>query len=536
MLWLGLVLAGIAVLSSLAAWRSHRELLAWLGRDELAARRSLRAALFVAASLLVALGWLRVAYSPERFSGAGTDAVLLVDVSHSMDARDTPPSRLRRAGRLAERLVQEASGIRLGLVIFAGDAFPAVPLTHDRDALETYLRTLDSELISYPGSDLARALRVASDVFDPRSDRSRALVLLSDGEHAGGDLDAALAHARRLGVRVVAVGFGTPEGAAVPVAGASPLEDAQGEVVVSRRADALLERIAADTDGIYLREWEDRPQPRDLLSSALLRVRTPEARRVSPEALLLLAALFLCAEILLSTRRGTWLRPRRSGATALGVLALMWFGCGPRAWVEEGDRLLELQEAHKALSFYRKAERASGPTPLTSIRIGNAYYRLGEDRKSAGAYLEALRAVDAEDQAARFTASFNLGNTFLRRELYHEARDAFWAALREDPADLEAKFNYEWAHERMQQLVVPPVPAASRRPHERAAESSSPFDSPAQDATTRIPSESRRSRLDPSEAQRWLDSIEEPLGESLRQEIERSLQGGRRRMREGQTW
>ena len=213
-LWLALVLAGIATLSGTSAWRSHRELRAWLGRDELAARRSLRVLLFVSASLLIAFAWMRLAQTPARFTGAGSDVVLLIDVSRSMDTRDTPPSRLRRATRVAERLVQHVSGTRIALVLFAGDAFAAVPLTHDRDALETYLHTLDSELISRPGSDLARALRVAADVFDPRSDRSRALVLLSDGEHAGGDLDAALSYVRRLGVRVVTVGFGTQIGRA----------------------------------------------------------------------------------------------------------------------------------------------------------------------------------------------------------------------------------------------------------------------------------------------------------------------------------
>ena len=156
-LWLVLVLAGIATLSGVAAWRSHRELRAWLGRDEGVTRRSLRALLLLSASALVALAWVRLAHTPQRFTGAGSDLVLLMDVSRSMDTRDTPPSRLRRATRLAKRLVQQASGTRMGLVLFAGDAFPAVPLTHDRDALETYLGTLDSQLISLPGSDLARA-------------------------------------------------------------------------------------------------------------------------------------------------------------------------------------------------------------------------------------------------------------------------------------------------------------------------------------------------------------------------------------------
>ncbi len=535
-LWLALVLAGIATLSVASAWRSHRELRAWLGRDELAARRSLRVLLLVSASLLIALAWMRLAQTPARFTGAGSDVVLLMDVSRSMDTRDTPPSRLRRATRVAERLVQHASGTRIALVLFAGDAFPAVPLTHDRDALETYLHTLDSQLISRPGSDLARALRVAADVFDPRSDRSRALVLLSDGEHAGGDLDAALSHVRRLGVRVVTVGFGTPDGDVVPASGGDPLEDARGETVRSRRADALLERIAQGTDGVYLREREDDPQPRDLLPPARAPARKPALKSVRSDGLLLLAAVLLGTEILLSTRRRKRSSCGHLRGAALAVLGGLGLSCGSGDWITAGDRLLEAQEARKALSMYRKAERKAGAGPLTSIRIGNAHYRLDEDRRSAGAYLEALRGVDAEDHSARFVASFNLGNTFLRRSLYAEARDAFWAALRERPENLAAKFNYEWAYERAQTEAVPPSPSGSARPPESRAQSHSPSGSPAPDATAREPAEARRAGLEPAEAQRWLESLEETLAEPLRREIERSLPPGGRGPRQGQTW
>jgi len=530
--WLGAVVGGIALVCGLAAWRSHRELVAWLGRDELATRRGMRAAMMVATGLLVALAWLKLAHAPQHFSAEGTDVVLLIDVSRSMDARDTAPSRLRRATRLGERLAQEAQGVRLGLVVFAGDAFPAVPLTHDRDALEAYLRALDSELISYPGSDLARGLRVAAEVFDPHSSRSRVLVLLSDGEHAGADLDTAVSQLRRLSVRVAAVGFGTPEGGSVPLPEGSGTEDARAESVISRRADALLRRIADDTNGVYLREREDAPESGDVISPSLLRARAPEASPLPARGLLLLAAVFLGIEVLLSLR---W-EHRWSSALALGVLTLGVFSCGPRSWIEEGDRLLAAQETRKALSLYRKAERAAGPSTRTSLRIGNAYYRLGEDRRSAGAYLEALRGVDAKDRSTRFIASFNLGNTFLRRGLHAEARDAFWIALREESTSLEAKFNYEWAQERVEEAPLPPGPAAKGRRSGETSGEPSPSAAQTQDATSRAHARPRGAELSRDESQRWLESIEEPLGESLKQGIERGLEGRRIRVRGGQVW
>jgi tetratricopeptide (TPR) repeat protein len=332
------------------------------------------------------------------------------------------------------------------------------------------------------------------------------------------------------------VGFGTPDGDFVPVSGGDPLEDARGETVRSRRTDALLERIAQGTDGVYLREREDNPQPRDLLFPARTTARTPAVKAVRSDGLLLLAAVLLGTEILLSTRRrkgSSWSYLR---GTALAALTGLGLSCGSGDWITAGDRLLEAQEARKALSMYRKAERKAGAGPLTSIRIGNAHYRLDEDRRSAGAYLEALRGVDAEDHSARFVASFNLGNTFLRRSLYAEARDAFWAALRERPENLAAKFNYEWAYQHAQTEVVPPSPSGSARPPESRAQSDSPPGSSAPGATAREPAAARRAGLEPAEAQRWLESLEETLAEPLRREIERSLPPGRHGPRQGQTW
>jgi tetratricopeptide (TPR) repeat protein len=515
------VIGLIAALAGIAAWRSHRELLTWLGRDELAARRGVRAGLLIAVSALVGLAWLRAAHAPLHFSGGGVDVVLAIDVSSSMDARDTAPSRLRRAKRLAERLVAEPLGPRFGLVVFAGDAFPAVPLTHDRDALGTYLRTLDSELMSKPGSDLVRALGVASDVFDPRADRSRALILLSDGEHAGGDLDAALPRMRRLGVRVISVGFGTSRGARVPTSGMGPLEDARGDIVVSRRQDALLERIARATEGIYFREREDDPQPAALLSAARARARAPAApTSAALDGLLVLAAALLVGEVFSSTQRGRWALSRRRSAVGAAMSTLLLATCGPGGWIEEGDQLLQGDQARRALSLYRKAERASGSTPLTSIRIGNAYYRLDEYPRATAAYVEALRTLGPEDDAARF----------------QEARDAFWAAMREKPSSLEAKFNYEWALERVEPPVIPPLPSARKGEPTSATESPRASDSSEEGQPARASAEARPAGLSPSEAARWLESLEEPLAEPLRREIERSLQGGRSRTPEGQTW
>ena len=536
--WVSGAVAVIGALALLTAWRSHRELDRWLGRDPSGARRAARAALLAVVAALVGWALVRAAAEPPRLSGHGADVVLAVDVSLSMGARDAPPTRLRRALRLAERVALEAQSTRLALVAYAGDAFVALPLSQDRNAVITYLEALDSDVITSLGTDIARALDVAGEVFDPRSRRPRRVLLFSDGEHVGGSLEDALGRLRSLGVEVLSIGFGTTDGAAVPGQGSEFLRGDDGRRVYSRRADATLRRIAAATGGSYLRDLEDHPSPARLLPSAkeIAAHQTkeeagPAARLI--EALALLAGALLALEILLSTADlREWL-PGRAAPLALAALAATLLGGGPWSWQRDGDALLEQGKAREALSLYRKAERHGGSDPSSRIRIGNALFRLGRFDKAAGAYLTAMRQVRPQDSEARFAASFNLGTALLMRERFDEARDAFWAAMVEDPNSLEAKFNYEWALERLepeQEIPAPPSPQPQQSEEREAETEQSRSERSAQRREVRDPDS-----LDEAQAERWLRSIEEKLAEPLRRQVARSLAEGQSSAR-GPTW
>ncbi len=523
-----LPLALLALLAlALSTVRGHREIRLWLGADPFGRLRAVRAALLGLALVATTVALVRLSSEPPRLGGASSDVVLLIDVSRSMNTTDTPPSRLRRALRLAERLVEGTEGVRLGLVFFAGDAFAALPLTQDRDAVLTYVRALDTDLLSRPGTDLARALRVAANVFDPRSSRPRTILLLTDGEHAGGDLTGALQGLRSRGVRVAAVGFGTREGGIVPGGGSDPLRDAAGEAVRSRRVDPVLQRIAHVTGGSFFREIDERPE-----TEALLRPppRRPEKERALPPFApwIVLAALVLALELYLSSPRTR----RASRPAPLGVVALLLLAAGPHTWLREGDAQLARGEAREALSLYRRAERTSGPSAASQIRIGNALYRLGQASPASGAYLDALRGLESDDREARFIAAFNLGTVLLAQERYREARGALWTALLARSDDLEAKFNYEWAVERLPPEEEPTA-GVSGEPSENTERDESPAPSPPESSERR---EAAPAELGPGEGERWLRSIREDPAEPLRQQIAERLEGGRRRPPGGQTW
>ncbi len=546
MTWVAWIVAGVALLCLVAAIRSTRELRAWLGRDPIEVRRWLRASCLILATALVGRALVLASTAPPELTGEGADVVLLFDVSRSMDARDTAPSRMRRAVRSAENLIQEARSVRLGLVIFAGEAFVALPLTQDRDAVLTYVRSLDSDTVSVRGSDLARGFELAARTFDPRSNRPRRVVLFSDGEHDGGSVEAAVTHMRSLGIELIAVGFGTKAGATVPLPGGGFLESDFGKTVRSGRDDDLLRNLAAGANGHYLREWEDRPRPEEILPPPDERQRSEAPRESDPLAVLCaLAFALLAAELVFSSRarRPSWPRvrshlPDRVPVAAVPLLALLLVAFGPASALDEGDALLDQGKAIEALSAFRRAERADGESPATRIRVGNAQYRAGRMDQAAAAYLDALRSVQPGADEARFAASFNLGNTLLTRQRFREAYDAYWTAMLARPDDLEAKFNYEWAASHAE--PEPPLPDIPRNPQpdrdRKSGEGEGEESSSDGGGDGRSPDRDQERGFTRAEAERWMKSIEETVSETLERQITREYDGQSRARRGGQTW
>ena len=209
--------------------------------------------LAAALALVVALLGPRFGTRIVEIPGHGIDVVLLFDVSRSMDARDTPPSRLARARLAATTLLESLRpGDRAALAVFAGHAALLTPLTADHNALVEMLPALDSAMMSDRGSQLARGVSAALDAFDPRSRRPGVIVALGDGERGHLIADAALDRLRRSTVRFVAGAIGSASGSAIDVAGGGVLRDPSGSVVTSRRDTRGFERLAEASDGSLL--------------------------------------------------------------------------------------------------------------------------------------------------------------------------------------------------------------------------------------------------------------------------------------------
>jgi len=188
----------------------------------------------------------------------GIDVVVALDISRSMLAEDVAPSRLTRAKAELSDLIDSFDGDRVGLVFFAGAAFPQCPLTIDYAAARLFLSQADPSMISAQGTALSIAVQTALELFDEESGRSRVVLAVTDGEDFEGGLDSVRDTLRERNVALYAVGIGTAEGAPIPRLDdygrrQGFLRDREGKVVMSRLEEAELISIVQGSGGVYAR-------------------------------------------------------------------------------------------------------------------------------------------------------------------------------------------------------------------------------------------------------------------------------------------
>jgi len=459
-LWL--LLAGLALF-----WWAERRRRALLGRIVAPKLRALLAGAasparrwFRAFCVLGALGLLavtlagpRAGYDTLEVPHRGRDVILAVDVSRSMLAVDVAPTRLQRAKLLAEDLISELPGDRIGLVAFAGSAFLQAPLTLDHGAVLVAVDELDTDLIPKGGTNIAAAIQTAEDAFGKAEGFSRAIVIISDGEELDADGVAAARRAAANGIRIFTVGIGSEEGSEIPLGPGEFVRDASGRLVVTKLDVARMNEIAQATGGFYTPL--DGATVRRLAVDGIGRMEQVEMsasasrRPIERYQWPLAAALVLLAlQALVGERRR---RP-------VAVAAVWWLCAAPVAWggltaYEQGN----YEEAQRAFEARLQMEPAA---PGLQLNAGTAAYRLQEYAKAAEHF---SRAMLSEDPALRSAAEFNLGNTLFRQgegqqdkeKKITEWKDAiakYEAALQTRPDYTEARENKERVEELLRQL------------------------------------------------------------------------------------
>jgi len=206
--------------------------------------------------LAFALGCVAVANprQPDKVqedARAGIDVVLALDVSNSMLATDVAPSRMQRAKSLLSKLIDQLPDDRIGLVVFAGNAYIQMPLTTDHNAAKLFIATAGPAVVAAQGTAIGQALERSVFAFG-ESERFKTVVLVSDGETHDENAEAQAKDLASKGIMINTVGIGLPEGGSLfDTVTNAPRRDAAGNVIISRLNEALLQQLATATNGIY---------------------------------------------------------------------------------------------------------------------------------------------------------------------------------------------------------------------------------------------------------------------------------------------
>ena len=214
----------------------------------------LRLSLFAIAFMFFILGISRPQMGAilKEHKTRGAEVMVVLDVSNSMLAQDYSPNRLERAKLAISRMVDKLRDDRIGLIVFAGNSFVQLPITTDYVSAKMFLSSISTESVPIQGTAMGEAISTALRSFSAQSDKSRAIIVITDGENHEDDPVAAARQAAELGVRVFTIGVGSPQGTMIPMGDGQYLEDREGNPVVTRLDEKVLQEVAEAGKGLYV--------------------------------------------------------------------------------------------------------------------------------------------------------------------------------------------------------------------------------------------------------------------------------------------
>lgn len=238
---------------------AHLPLLKRLTPDKSNFKSSFKLILLLLGITFLTLGLVnpKIGTKLETVKREGVDIVFAVDVSKSMLAEDIAPNRIEKAKRIVSEIINQLASDRIGIIAYAGQAFPQLPITTDYGAAKMFLQSMNTDMLTSQGTAIDQAIELATTYYDDEQQTNRVLFIISDGEdHSEGATLKVVEDATEAGIKVFTIGVGKTKGAPIPIKRKGILEslkkDAQGEVVITKLNESVLQDIAADGNGEYI--------------------------------------------------------------------------------------------------------------------------------------------------------------------------------------------------------------------------------------------------------------------------------------------
>lgn len=326
--WLFWIIPVVILLYLLKVWwrRSTQkkfadpEFLKKLSPDKSRFKPLLKLVLFTAMLICLILALInpKIGSKLETVKREGVDIVFALDVSKSMLAEDMAPNRLEKSKLIINRIMAGLHGDRVGIIGYAGSAFPQLPITTDYGAARLFLNEMHTDMVSSQGTAIAQAIHLSLDYFDDETKTSRVLVLITDGEDHEGQIDEIAAEAAQKNIKIFTIGIGTEKGGRIPIKERGVVKhfkkDWNGETVITKLEADNLRSIAKVTGGEYVYGNDIREVTQkmnnflDKLEKDEFESKEYASFKSQYQWFLGAGILFVILNVLISERKTAWLR------------------------------------------------------------------------------------------------------------------------------------------------------------------------------------------------------------------------------------
>lgn len=267
--------------------------------------------------MIIALANPQIGNKMEEVKSKGIDIMVALDVSNSMKAEDVHPSRLKRAKLIIERLIDKLHGDRIGIVVFAGDAYVQLPITSDYSAAKLFLPSINTDIVPVQGTAIGRAINLCVSSFSKKSKSGKAIILISDGEDHDKDAMDAAENAADKDINIYTIGMGSVNGGPIPIykngVKMGYQKDKKGNTVVTKLDPEMLKEIASRGNGSFVRADDSRSGLSFILNkvsklkSAAHKTHVYKSFQSRFQIFIALSILFSLSTLLLSTKKAAWI-------------------------------------------------------------------------------------------------------------------------------------------------------------------------------------------------------------------------------------
>ncbi len=494
-------------------------LLEKLQPDRSPAKEHIKFALLMTAlaALIFALANPQVGSSLEKGKRQGVDIMVCLDISNSMLAEDIRPNRLDAAKMALSRFIDHLRGDRIGLVVFAGNAFVQLPITSDYAAAKMFVNYVSPDMMNEQGTNIAAALDLAAVSMIPEDNgneqsqklnslTSKVILVVSDGEDHFDEAVELAGDVASMGCTVHTIGIGSTRGEPIPVrapnGSVSYKKDNEGNTVMTRLNESVLQEIAAAGNGVYVHAnnanmgFEAIQEKIDAMTKTELDEVTFARYESKFQIPLIIGLIALFAEMILLGSKSKYgirkifnsLQDMLKVKTSISLLVLIFLSS--MLYAQTTDELSSIRHGNdkfyqsekyreEAMSMlekggnvnerkagelfkksaegyqsaevqYRKALSSNKNYDKANYNLGTALYRQ-ERYDEAAQYFKGVAEQPSADAKLRAKAYHNLGNSLMKQENYSESVNAFKNSLKLDPSDLDTKYNLEYAKQKLKQ-------------------------------------------------------------------------------------